>query len=128
MAAWWAFHDDAQELLSLETNFEIEHIYARSRQDKDRQLKDARNLESLGNKALLEKRINIRAADYRFVDKKKYYVGFTKNGQKKEGTRVRELVELADSHADFTEADILERSKRIMRAFIEFLQENGLTA
>lgn len=70
MAAWWAFHDDAQELLSLETVFEVEHIFARNRQDKEKSLTDAKNLESLGNKALLEKRINIGAADYRFEDKK----------------------------------------------------------
>lgn len=127
MAAWWAFHDDAQELLSLETVFEVEHIFARNRQDKEKSLTDAKNLESLGNKALLEKRINIGAADYRFEDKKKYYVGFTKRGVKKDGTKVHELVEMANSHSDFTEADIIERSKRIMAAFIEFLRENDLT-
>lgn len=70
MIAWWAFHDDEQELLSLETVLEIEHIYARNRQDKEKSLFDAKNLEPLGNKALLEKRINIGAADYRFEDKK----------------------------------------------------------
>ena len=36
-----------------------------------------RNVEILGNKVLLEKRLNIRASDYRFVDKVKYYKGFT---------------------------------------------------
>lgn len=128
MLAWWAFHDDAQELLSLETIFEIEHIYARNRQDKEKSLSDIKNLESLGNKALLEKRINIGAADYRFEDKKKYYVGFTKRGQKKGGTKIHELVELANTVDDFTEADIQGRSKRIMEAFIEYLKGNGLTA
>lgn len=128
MAAWWAFHDDAQELLSLESVFEVEHIFARNRQDKEKSLSDVRNLESLGNKALLEKRINIGAADYRFEDKKKYYIGFTKRGQMKEGTKVRELVELANTLTGFTEADIQARSKRIMGAFIQFLSDNGLTA
>ena len=127
MVAWWAFQDDAQQLLSLETVFEIEHIYARNRQDKEKSLTDIRNLESLGNKALLEKRINIGAADYRFEDKKKYYMGFIKRGQKKEGTKVHELVELANTAADFTEADIQERNKRIMSAFIEYLREDNLT-
>lgn len=70
MIAWWAFHDDEQELLSLETVLEIEHIYARNRQDKEKSLFDTKNLEPLGNKASLEKRINIGAADYRFEDKK----------------------------------------------------------
>ena len=127
MVAWWAFHDDAQELLSLETVFEVEHIFARSRQDKEKSLTDAKNLESLGNKVLLEKRINIGAADYRFEDKKKYYVGFTRRGAKKEGTKVHELVKMANDYPDFTEKDIIERSKRIMAAFIEFLRENDLT-
>ncbi len=127
MLAWWAFYDDAQELLSLETVFEIEHIFARNRQDKEKTLIDVKSLESLGNKALLEKRINIRAADYRFEDKKKYYIGFTKREQKKDGTRIRELVELANTADDFTEADIQERNKCILDAFIGFLQDNGMT-
>lgn len=128
MLAWWAFHDDSQELLSLETVFEIEHIFARNRQDKEKSLTDAKSLESLGNKALLEKRINIRAADYRFEDKKKYYSGFTtKRDQKKEGTKIHELTELASTASDFTEADIQKRSQRIMDAFIEYLQDNSMT-
>ncbi len=76
MLTWWALQDDAQKLLSLETVFEIEHIYARSREDKEPTLTNTRNLEAIGNKALLEKRINIRASDYRFEDKKKYYKGY----------------------------------------------------
>lgn len=76
MLAWWAFQDNNQKLLSLETVLEIEHIYARNRYDKDKSLEDIKNLEAIGNKALLEKRINIRAADYRFGDKVKYYEGF----------------------------------------------------
>lgn len=127
MVAWWAFQDEEQQLLSLETVFEVEHIYPRNRQDKERTLSDVRSLESLGNKALLEKRINIGAADYRFEDKKKYYTGFVKRGQKKEGTKVRELVVLANTAADFTETDIQKRNKRIMSAFIEYLRENELT-
>ena len=127
MVAWWAFHDSEQELLSLETVFEIEHIYARNRQDKERSLSDVQNLESLGNKVLLEKRINIGAADYRFEDKKRYYLGFTKRGQKKDGTKIHELVKLANTATDFTEADIVERNRSMMNSFIEFLHNNDLT-
>lgn len=127
MIAWWAFHDDEQELLSLETVLEIEHIYARNRQDKEKSLFDAKNLEPLGNKALLEKRINIGAADYRFEDKKKYYLGFTKCRQKKDGTKIHELVKLASTIADFTEVDIVERNRSIIDGFIEFLRDNELT-
>lgn len=90
-------------------------------------MKDTSNLESLGNKALLEKRINIRAADYRFEDKKKYYLGFTNSrNQLKEGTKIKELVDLANNVSDFTEKDIVLRSGSIMDCFIEFLTNNGL--
>lgn len=128
MISWWAYQDENQELLSLETVLEIEHIYARSRQDKEQSLRDVHNLEALGNKALLEKRINIRAADYRFEDKKKYYTGFTNSrNQEKEGTKIKELINLANNSSDFTEADIEKRTKDIMDKFIEFLSDNGLT-
>ena len=128
MISWWAYQDENQELLPLETVLEIEHIYARSRQDKEQSLKDIHNLEALGNKALLEKRINIRAADYRFEDKKKYYTGFTNSrNQVKEGTKIKELINLANSSSDFTEVDIEKRTKDIMDRFIGFLSENELT-
>lgn len=127
MLAWWAFQDDDQELFPLETVLEIEHIYARNRYDKDTSLTDVENLEALGNKALLEKRINIRAADYRFEDKIKYYQGFMNSrNQKKEGTRNHELCRLAETLTDFTEKDILERTKKIMAKFLGYLKENEL--
>lgn len=128
MLTWWAFTDERQGLLSLENAYEIEHIYARNRQDKEKSLSNPGNLNALGNKALLEKRINIRASDYRFVDKKKYYNGFTNSrGQAKEGTKIQELVNLAASTDDFTESDIIARTERIMSRFVVFLENNGLT-
>lgn len=127
MIAWWAYQNDKQPLLSLETTFEIEHIYARNRNEKENSLTDARNVESLGNKALLEKRINIRASDYRFTDKKKYYEGFTNSkGQIKEGTGVVELLDLTATSADFTENDIIDRYKKMIDCFINYLQKNSL--
>ena len=127
MVSWWAYQDDNQELLSIETIFEIEHIYPRGRQDKEKSLSDVHNLEALGNKALLEKRINIRAADYRFEDKKKYYLGFTNSrNQEKEGTKIKELIVLAKNNTDFTEIDIKKRTKGIMDKFIEYLSQNDL--
>lgn len=127
MLAWWAFNNQKQELLSLETIFEIEHIYAKNRYDKDKSLKDVKNLEVLGNKALLEKRINIRAADYRFNDKAKYYYGYINSrNQKKEGTKNFELIELAESANDFNEKDIILRNENIINSFIEFLKVNDL--
>lgn len=127
MIAWWAYQNDKQPLLSLETTFEIEHIYARNRNEKENSLTDARNVESLGNKALLEKRINIRASDYRFTDKKKYYEGFTNSkGQVKEGTGVVELLDLTAASVDFTEKDIIDRYKKMIDCFINYLQKNSL--
>lgn len=127
MITWWIFQDDKQPLLSLETVFEIEHIYAKNRYEKEGSLSEPKNVESLGNKALLEKRINIRASDYRFEDKKKYYQGFRNaKGQNKEGTGNVELLYLTSSSTDFTETDILNRYDKIMRSFIGYLKSNDL--
>lgn len=127
MITWWAFQDDKQPLLSLETVFEIEHIYARNRYEKEGSLTNPNNVESLGNKALLEKRINIRASDYRFDDKKKYYQGFTNTkGQTKEGTGIVELLSLTSGSVDFAENNIVDRYKSIMDSFIDYLRMNDL--
>lgn len=126
MLTWWAYQNEHQELLSFDSAFEIEHIFAKNRQDKEKSLKNPDNIESLGNKALLEKRINIRASDYRFCDKTKYYCGFEDaKGKKKEATKVQELLELAKQD-DFVEADIEERLSRIIAGFILYLNDNGL--
>lgn len=127
MLTWWAYSMPDQPLYSLETPLEIEHIYARNRNEKEHSLTDARNVELLGNKALLEKKINIRASDYRFEDKKSFYKGFiNKRGQKKEGTQIVELLKLADTKTDFTETDIKTRNEAIISTFLDFLRENGL--
>ena len=125
--AWWAYQDSAQELLSLETAFEIEHIYARNRVNSENSLSDWQKVDALGNKILLEKRINIRASDYRFTDKKKYYLGYINNrGQMKMGSKNHELLQLANSFVDFSEADIDERTQRIFTSFVDFLSQNML--
>lgn len=126
--AWWAFTFSEQKLLSLESNFDIEHIFPKARQQKEGTLKDNRSIELLGNKSLLEKRINIRASDYRFADKKKYYTGFTTPKGEKKPTEVVELIELADQLQDFTEADIKSRNQKILDNFIEYLKTNNLIA
>ena len=127
MLTWWAFQDPSQELLSLESVMEIEHIYARNRQEKEHSLSNPRNIESLGNKVLLEKRINIRASDYRFSDKVKYYRGFENSRkQKKEGTKIKELTTIAENASDFTETDIVQRNAKIIFGFVEYMHLNGL--
>lgn len=125
--AWWLYTDEAQCLISLETTLEIEHIYPKKRQENEKGFLDKNNLESLGNKALLEKNINIRASDYRFEDKKKYYQGFTTgNGKIKESTKDLELINMAKKLNDFTEKDIIERKATIINRFIDYLRENNL--
>lgn len=127
MLVWWMFQNSNQCLLSLDTSIEIEHIFAKNRQNKEGSLSDARKLEQIGNKVILEKRINIRASDYRFADKIKYYQGFT-NGrnQVREGTKNAELLDLSNTQADFTEINIDNRNITILDAFIDFIKQNGL--
>ncbi|MGN0246296.1 MAG: DUF262 domain-containing protein [Lachnospiraceae bacterium] len=127
MLAWWALNNEDQPVLSLETTFEIEHIFAKSRQDKENTLKNSKNLEALGNKSLLEKRINIRASDYRFEDKIKYYQGYTNSrNQYKKGTDITELITLSKTQTDFTEQDIESRNDNIVNSFIAYLKDNDL--
>lgn len=127
MLAWWALNNEDQPVLSLETTFEIEHIFAKSRQDKEKTLKNRKNLEVLGNKVLLEKRINIRASDYRFEDKIKYYQGYTNSrNQYKKGTDITELITLSKTQTDFTEQDIENRNDNIVNSFIAYLKDNDL--
>lgn len=126
MLTWWAFNDNNQRVLDLSDSYEIEHIFAKNRQLQENGLTDQRNLESLGNKSLLEERINIRASDYRFSDKKKYYLGYTNaRNQWKDGTEIVELKNLT-SMEDFTETDIENRNNKIVCSFIDYLRQNNL--
>ena len=125
MLAWWAFHDENQPLMSLETQLDIEHIFAKNRVSHET-MSNKNNVEKLGNKAILEKRINIRASDYKFEDKKKYYYGFESQGKKKSGTKIKELLDLANEKTDFLEEDILNRHTNILKGFIDFLKDNSL--
>lgn len=125
--AWWAYTDASQELISLDTNLEIEHIYPKKRQENEKSLRDKSSLESLGNKALLEKNINIRASDYRFTDKIKYYQGYTtSSGKQKTGTKIYELQKLSTSVSDYSEKDIVDRKNRIIEGFLHYLEKNEL--
>lgn len=127
MLTWYAFQNESQELQSLDVNFDIEHILAKGRQEIDSTLKNRKNLECLGNKELLERKINIPASEYRFKDKKKFYYGFTTDkGAKKVGTNIKDLIELADTHENFEEVDIIERNNKILNEFYKFLKRNNL--
>lgn len=123
---WWAFTDKEQALLDLNLQLDIEHIYPKNRYNNEKPSFSEQSLEKLGNKSLLEKRINIRASDYAFIDKKKYYKGFTNvRGIKKEGTKIHELFKLADQ-SGFTEKDINDRNNAIINEFIKFVDKEGL--
>ncbi len=128
MLAWWTFRDAVQELPPINAKLEIEHIYAKNRCN-FYPLDNPDALEFLGNKTLLEKRINIGAADYRFADKKKYYLGWQPPGKGKkfqDGTFNLELRHLAENRDDFTERDIIARNEEIFDAFVEYLRGQEL--
>lgn len=126
MLAWWAFQFDEQELLDLGCSFHIEHIYARNRVEAQPSSTIQQRIELLGNKSLLEQRINIRASDYRFADKAALYKGRQTRKGKANGTRIYELLEMADRQTDFTEDDIVRRNERILNGFVDYLDRCGL--
>ena len=127
MLTLWAFMNDKQNLLPIDEEFQIEHIYATNRYTKEGTLSNNRMLEKLGNKALLEKDINIRASDYKFVDKKPYYYGTIQRRNKESyPTKIVELIDIANSHEDFVEQDIIDRNKDIIDNFINYLKKNDL--
>ena len=117
MLVWWAFRNPKQQLLPLRTRLEIEHIYAKNRTPVPE------NIEALGNKSMLEKDVNIRASDYRFKDKAKYYLGLV---PRKSGTGIHELIEMAKTKQDFDDHDIQTRTTAIINAFMDFIADNNL--
>ena len=126
LITWYAFTLDEQIRPKKGVKFEIEHIYAKERHRKENKLKNPDNLEELGNKILLEKTINIRASDYRFSDKKRYYCGYTDaKGRRHEKSAIVEYACLTKKD-DFTEQDIIERDKRINERFLGYLETEGL--
>ena len=125
MITWWAFERDEQQLLPLDTRLAIEHIYARNRA-KNEPLSDDSIIELLGNKSLLEQRINIRAADYRFADKVKYYKGSDTARGDKPGTAIFDLRELGTNMTAFSEADMGERTDQISEGFCADWERNTL--
>ena len=110
-----------QQVLDKFTKFDIEHIYP-SRRMKEEPLA-GRSYESLGNKSILERRINIRASDYRFQDKASYYLG---KRNEHTGTDVQDLRVLAQTYEDFKEGDIMARTQNILNSFLGCLAAYNL--
>ena len=75
---------------------------------------------------ILEKGINVRAADYRFKDKFKYYKGYESKGRKRGGTIVKELLDFTMNRTDFLESDVDNRFEDICCSFIKFVDDNKL--
>ena len=127
MITWYAYTYSNQQLLGLNEVFHLEHIYSKKRQEMEGGLNDKSNLESLGNKILLESSINIKASDYRFEDKKKIYSGEQRRGKYKEPSKVAEISELLE-YSQFEEQQIIDRNKKILDKFFEYLEEQDLIA
>lgn len=118
-----------QSYPKLSQQFDIEHIYPRKRQENEKGLSNNRQIDLLGNKSLLEKRVNIRASDYRFEDKIKYYQGFDNSrGQRIGGTENLELKNISNVYKKFGEKEIVERTNSFIDDFMNLLDKNGLTA
>ena len=118
-----------QSYPKLSQQFDIEHIYPRKRQENEKGLSNNRQIDLLGNKSLLEKRINIRASDYKFEDKIKYYQGFDNSrGQRIGGTENLELKNISNVYKKFGEKEIVERTDLFIDDFMNLLDKNGLIA
>jgi uncharacterized protein with ParB-like and HNH nuclease domain len=124
---WYAYTLPDQQLLGLNEVFHLEHIYSKKRQEMEGDLKVESNLDSLGNKVLLESSINIKASDYRFKDKKKIYSGEQRRGNNKDPSKISEIEELV-GYGAFDEEQIINRNKKILDKFFEFLQDEYLIA
>ncbi|MDQ1362295.1 MAG: hypothetical protein QG652_155 [Pseudomonadota bacterium] len=127
MITWYAYTFQEQQLLGLNEIFHLEHIYSKKRQEMEGGLKTESNLDLLGNKVLLESSINIKASDYRFEDKKKIYSGEQRRGNYKEPSKISEIARLID-YNEFEEKQIIDRNKKILDRFFEFLQKEDLIA
>lgn len=127
MITWYAFTFSEQPLIDVKEIFHLEHIYPKKRQEMEGGLKTESNLDSLGNKILLEASINIKASDYRFDDKKKIYSGAQPRGKNKGGSGITEITNLT-GFEKFEEEQIIERNKNILDKFFAFLERENLIA
>jgi hypothetical protein len=127
MITWYAYTFPEQQLLDVKGTYDLEHIYPKKRQEMERGLKSEDNIDSLGNKVLLESSINIRASDYRFEDKKRIYSGEQRRGNHKDPSKIHEIIELV-GYNEFEEKQIVDRNASIINQFFGFLQREDLIA
>lgn len=122
---WYAYTFPNQQLIDIKEIFHLEHIYSRKRQEIEAGLKEERNLESLGNKVLLESSINIKASDYHFEDKIKYYTGELPKNSEKKPSKIAELSEVAKTKI-FDEQKIIDRKDKILDCFFNYLEREDM--
>jgi len=127
MITWYAYSFPEQQLLDVNEIYHLEHIYPKKRQEMEGGLKSEDNIDSLGNKVLLESSINIRASDYRFEDKKKIYSGEQRRGNYKDPSKIHEITEFV-GYKEFEEKQIVDRNTSIIDQFFGFLQREDLIA
>jgi len=127
MITWYAYTFPDQQLLDINDIFHLEHIFSKKRQEMEGGLKSEGNLDSLGNKMLLESSINIKASDYRFDDKKKIYSGEQRRGKNKDASKIAEISKLI-VYKEFEEKQIIDRSNSIIDKFFEFMKQKDLIA
>lgn len=125
MITWHAFTFEDQQLLDVNETFQLEHIFARKRYEMEGGLEDASNIESLGNKILLEDSINISASDFAFEGKKKIYSGEVRRGRNKDKSKIAEIENLIQYEV-FDENAIVARNAEILDRFFTFLDHNQL--
>lgn len=125
MMTWFAFSFETQELLKINDTFQLEHIYSKKRLAMEGKFNNEANLESLGNKILLEANINIKASDFRFEDKKRIYSGEVRRNKNKEKSQIAEINTLI-SYSDFDEEQIVTRYKTIIDKFFDYLKKQNL--
>jgi uncharacterized protein with ParB-like and HNH nuclease domain len=127
LITWYAFTFPNQQLLDVKEIYHLEHIYSKKRQEIENGLKSETNIDSLGNKILLEASINIRASDYHFEDKKKIYSGKKRGGKNKDASSIAEIADLI-GYSEFEEKQVIDRTQKILDKFLEFLQTEDLIA
>ncbi len=113
-----------QELIPTGKKISVEHIFSKNRATVQGALSDPSCVELLGNKSIMESNLNIRASDFRFEDKRAYYLGT--RDDKRKPTMIRDLRDLASNKADFTEEDIKERTECIFQTLLAFLRRYDL--
>lgn len=123
--SYWFFKDETQELPSPKDKFSIEHIVARDMTNFQK-FHEPDLIESLGNMAFLESRINTRANNSTFAIKKQCYLGFIDKGKHSPGTVNRELQRIAQTLNDFTETDVRNRNEEMLQAVLDLLSKYNL--